>query len=202
MPYSHPHIEQPTDSVDPKAHFMDRLREALPEPPLANAPTRLDSVGTSLRKARRKSKFTKEQDLLIVRLKQEGRTWQEIAHITGVGSYLAARNRYQVIVGQQGNNNLLSWMFDGRDLLQSLLDEAEREKWDHIAKNLSKATGKMFDARECQELARQMFWADPDLMGITEETIDELLKEKNITLRLLDPRENKKKSSDVSITQE
>lgn len=156
--------------------LVERLQAELPEPPLAQAPVRPDQPSMPSKRIKRKSKFSEEQDLLIVSLKREGRPWVEIADIAGVDSYLAARNRYQVIVGQQGNNNSSSWTQEDRNLLQHLLDGAEIQKWDYIAKKLSQATGKPFDGIECRELVREMFWASPNLMGVGEETVAELQK--------------------------
>lgn len=166
--------------------FIERLQELLPTPPLLRAPTRPDmTLSHTHRRTKRKSKFTKHQDEMIVRLKKEGRPWVEIAEVVGVGSYLAARNRYQVIVGQQGNNNSLSWTSEDRDELQKLLDSAEMDKWRYISQELSKATGKAYGADECREYARMMFWQNPAAFGVNEETIIELQKEKRATERLL-----------------
>lgn len=104
--------------------------------------------------------------------------------MVGLGSYLAARNRYQVIVGQQGNNNSLSWTAEDRDELQKLLDPAELDKWEYIAKELSKAAGRVYSAQECRDYVRQMFWQNPVGMGVYDETITELQKEKRVTERL------------------
>lgn len=166
--------------------FIERLQGLLPVPPLSRAATRPDvAISHSHKRPKRKSKFTKRQDEMIVHLKKEGRTWVEIAEMVGVGSYLAARNRYQVIVGQQGNNNSLSWTCEDRDELQKLLDSAELDKWRYIAQELSKATGKKYTTEECREYACLMFWKNPAAMGVTQETIIELQKEKRITERLL-----------------
>lgn len=167
-------------------HLIDRLQDLLPQPPLALAPTRPDvAVSNSHKRTKRKLKFSKRQDELIVRLKKEGRPWVEIAEVVGVGSYLAARNRYQVIVGQQGNNNSSSWTSEDRDELQKLLDLAEVDKWQYIAQELSKATEKTYSAEECREHARTMFWQNPAAFGVSDETVMELHKEKRATERLV-----------------
>lgn len=166
--------------------LIERLQELLPVPPLIKACTRPDvTLSNTHKRTKRKSKFSKRQDEMIVRLKKEGRPWVEIAEMVGVGSYLAARNRYQVIVGQQGNNNSLSWTAEDRDELQKLLDSAELDKWRYIAMELSKATGKNYTAEECRDHARQMFWQNPAAMGVLEATVQELHKEKRVTERLL-----------------
>ncbi|CCE82535.1 Piso0_002265 [Millerozyma farinosa CBS 7064] len=174
--------------------FVKSLQETLPAPPLNNAPTRPEArpqVGQ--RRAKRMSKFSKEQDELIVKLKREGKTWVEIADIAKVGNYLAARNRYQVIVGQQGNNNSSSWGQKDKLVLHSLLDSAELEKWQYIAAEMRKATGKDFSDKECREIVRYYFWSDPYSFGVYENTMQEVIKEKNITDKSME-QEGKKSS--------
>lgn len=166
--------------------LIERLQELLPVPPLVTACTRPDvTLSNTHKRTKRKSKFSKRQDEMIVRLKKDGRSWVEIAEMVGIGSYLAARNRYQVIVGQQGNNNSLSWTADDRDELHKLLDSAELEKWRYIALELSKATGKNYSPEECREHARHIFWQSPTAMGVLEVAVIELQKEKRVTDRLL-----------------
>lgn len=175
-----------TDSDQPVLYegYVERLQQLLPVPPLAQAMTRPEiNLLLNLKRARRKSKFTKKQDDVIVDLKRKGKSWVEIAELSGVGSYLAARNRYQVIVGQQGNNNSSSWGNEDKSLLQKLLDDAEMEKWRFIAIELNKATGKSFTDRECRETVRMLFWSDPASFGVSEDTINECFKEKKITER-------------------
>ncbi|CUM45049.1 uncharacterized protein AC631_01357 [Debaryomyces fabryi] len=164
--------------------FIERLQQLLPVPPMSRVAIRPEiNLLLNQKRARRKSKFSKSQDDLIVELKRKGKTWVEIAEISGVGSYLAARNRYQVIVGQQGNNNSSSWGDEDKSTLRKLLDEAEIEKWKFIAAELSKATGKSFSDRECRETVRMLFWADPASFNVSEETVNECYKEKKITER-------------------
>lgn len=164
--------------------FVERLQRAMPAPPLAKAPTRPEiSMQLTQKRTRRKSKFTKGQDDLIVQLKQKGKSWVEIAEMSGVGSYLAARNRYQVIVGQQGNNNSSSWDESDKSLLQKLLDDAEIEKWKFIAVELNKATGKNFTDKECRDTVRTLFWANPVSFDVSEETMQECIKENKVTER-------------------
>lgn len=176
----------PGHTLPSHTHLIERLQEVLPVPPLEHAPTRPDvAVANSHRRTKRKLKFSKRQDDLIVQLKKEGRPWVEIAEVVGVGSYLAARNRYQVIVGQQGNNNSLSWTSEDRDELHRLLDSAELDKWQYIAHELLKATGKDYSPEECREHARAMFWQSPVAFGVLDDTVVELLKEKRVTERLV-----------------
>lgn len=181
---SQPQIMYPENSCG--SYLLEQLQAELPVPPLSKAPTRPDvMVMGSQRRPKRKSKFTKLQDSMIIRLKKEGRLWVEIADMAGVGSYLAARNRYQVIVGQQGNNNSLSWTAEDRRQLQLLLDVVELEKWRYVALELFKATGKNYTLHEVREFTRQMLWQNPSSMGVSEKLVVELQREKKITERVL-----------------
>lgn len=166
--------------------LIEKLQILLPVPPLSKAFLRPDvSNFANHKRAKRKSKFTEEQDRTIVSMKRQGHSWVAIAEATGVGSYLAARNRYQVIVGQQGSKLMSSWSLKDRKLLQSLLDDAEINKWEYIASKLSKATGKKFTAKECRKYVRHLFWMDPTAMGVLMKTVAELEKENEITRKLL-----------------
>lgn len=172
-----------------------QLQDLLPKPPLSKAPTRPDINFSLLQKrGKRKSKFTKSQDELILSLKKKGKSWVEIAEVSGVGSYLAARNRYQVIVGQQGNYNSFVWTAENKVYLQKLLDAGELEKWSFISFDLNKATNKKFSSEECQEIIRFLFWSDPNAFGITENTIVECIKEKKLTEKAIEQnKQNLKK---------
>ncbi|KAG5419389.1 ADF1 [Candida metapsilosis] len=181
-------------------NFPERLQSILPHPPLSKAPVRPDiTVSSTAKRAKRKSKFTPEQDDLIVSLKRKGKSWVEIAEITGVGSYLTARNRYQVIVGQQGNNNSSAWDNNDKIFLRNLLDPAEFEKWRYIASELNKSTNKNFNDFEVREMVRVLFWSNPASFGVSEESIKEALKEKKLTDKTIEQREQqrKKKLSNV-----
>lgn len=167
-------------------YLLKRLAELLPKPPLSQAPTRPDFTHLGhYKKNKRRLKFLKSQDDLIVKLKNEGRPWVEIAELAGVSSFLAARNRYQVIVGQQGNNNSLSWTSDDRVRLQRILDVGELEKWRFIAQELSKITRKLYLAKECWEFVQKMLYLNPYLLGITDDAITELEKEKTFTRKIM-----------------
>lgn len=177
---------QPMNLRGTNQELIEKLQLLLPLPPLSKAVLRPDvSNLTSHKRAKRKSKFTEEQDRTIVTMKRQGHSWVAIADATGVGSYLAARNRYQVIVGQQGSKLMSSWSLKDRKLLQNLLDDAEINKWEYIASKLSKATGKHFTAKECRKYVRHLFWMDPAAMGVTMRTVAELEKENEITRKLL-----------------
>ncbi|QRG40221.1 hypothetical protein FDK38_004685 [Candidozyma auris] len=165
---------------------LEKIQLLLPPPPLSKAPLRPDSSAVFPgRRTKRKSKFTKEQDQLIVSLKRQGRSWVEIADIANVGSYLTARNRYQVIVGQQGSAHLCPWSQDNKMYLQRLLDGAELAKWDFIAKELSKQTGKHFTSKECREYARFLLFSSPESMGVTQRTVSDLEREHEITEKIM-----------------
>ncbi|KAL7666731.1 hypothetical protein ABC855_g391 [[Candida] zeylanoides] len=154
----------------------------LPSPPLAKAKVRPElNYSINQKRVKRRSKFTKEQDELVVALKKSGKSWVEIAEISKVGSYLAARNRYQVIVGQQGNNNSSSWGAEDKAVLRKKLDEAELEKWEYLSQELNKATGKNFTAKECRVAIQVLFKRDPLQFGVNEVTIQECEKERKIT---------------------
>ena len=130
---------------------------------------------------------------MIVNLKKKGKSWVEIAEITGVGSYLAARNRFQVIVGQQGNNNSSAWDNTDKLFLNQLLDAGEIEKWRFICCELNKLTNKNFTDYECREMIRQLFWLNPASFGVNEETIIESQKEKKLTEKTIEQREQQRK---------
>lgn len=164
--------------------FVEQLQQVMVRPPLSRASVRPEAAGgASNRRSKRRLKYTREQDDLIVRLKKEGKLWVEIAEVSGVGSYLAARNRYQVIVGQQGNNNSSSWTPEDRRVLHEVLDNAELDKWRCIAAELSKASGKTFTSKECRDMVRYLFWTNPSSFSVSDEVVTECAKEQKITER-------------------
>lgn len=152
--------------------LIGTLKEVLPEPPLRNQPLQTELAESTLKRSKRKSKFTREQDEMIVSLKSKGKSWVDIAQITGVGSFLAARNRYQVLIGQQGVGSSVWGSADSQNL-QSLVDEGELEKWRFIAREMYKLTGKSFTDVQCRELIREMFLEDPTDFGVDEEVLRE-----------------------------
>jgi hypothetical protein len=166
------------------------LKESLVVPPLRNQPIQEDHPAVSAsaaseaaalettttpasRRTRRKSKFTAEQDRQIIELKKKGRSWVDIAKITGIGSFLAARNRYQVLMGQQGAASAV-WGYQDKKALQNLMDEGEMEKWRFIAREMYKLTGKFFTEVQCRELIRELFLADPGDFGVDGEILKDL----------------------------
>lgn len=183
----HHHQQQQHHLANPDANiiyagFKETLRKLLPAPPLSKTDIRPDiNYSINQKRVKRRSKFTKAQDDMIVALKKKGKSWVEIAEISKVGSYLAARNRYQVIVGQQGNNNSLSWGNEDKDVLRTKLDVAELEKWEFLALELNKATGKNFTSKDCREAIQILFFRNPLQFGVNEVTIQECEKEYKIT---------------------
>lgn len=170
--------------------FLDTITPYLPVPPLSKVPSRPSLQYYHQKPNKRKSKFTKYQDDLIVQLKEEGKSWVEIAEISKVGSYLAARNRYQVIIGQQGNNNANLWHLDYSVLLKKLLDKYEHEKWKFITMELNKATNKNYTIKEVQEVISSLFGYNPYSFQVNENLVHELIKEKKVTDRAIESMKN------------
>lgn len=130
------------------------------------------------KRTRRKSKFTTEQDEMIVRMKNENKSWVEIAEAAKVDSYLTARNRYQVLIGQQGG---CASEFTTEDLvdLKSIVDEAENEKMKHLSKEFRKCTGKLCTYKQVRELIRYLFWKDPSQFDVGPSYLKELERLQN-----------------------
>ncbi|ONH68661.1 Adherence factor [Cyberlindnera fabianii] len=164
----------PTDEDVKK--IISTLKATITCPPLREQPLQIDAVtDTPAKRIKRKSKFSKEQDEMIIDLKRKGKSWVDIAEITGVGSFLTARNRYQVLMGQQGAASTV-WSPEDVQSLQNLVDEGELEKWRFISRELYKLTRKLFSDAQCREIVRELFHDDPSEFGITEETLAELSK--------------------------
>nr|WEJ92678.1 actin depolymerizing factor, cofilin [Yamadazyma tenuis] len=177
----HPGTLQTSTAYTPQS-FMEKISAFLPAPPLVKVPNRPNfNQQMQQKRSKRKSKFTVQQDEMIINLKRNGKNWVEIAEITKVGSYLAARNRYQVIIGQQGNNNSSSWSSELNLALKKLIDKYEVEKWKFITKELNKIFNRDFDYKEVQSLVQSMFEANPYSFKVNDELIHELVKEKKIT---------------------
>ncbi|KAK9475408.1 uncharacterized protein V1510DRAFT_409108 [Dipodascopsis tothii] len=98
---------------------------------------------------RKKSKYSSEQDELILSLKRAGHSWPEIAQAANCENFLAARNRYQVLIGQQGSGNVV-WDAEDEAALRALLDEGEKVKWKFISSELSKLRNKRMTPASCQ----------------------------------------------------
>ncbi len=179
--YTDPISQQEAQQFADKDILVERLigtlKEVLPEPPLRNQPLQTEFAEATLKRSKRKSKFTREQDEMIVDLKSKGKSWIDIAQITGVGSFLAARNRYQVLIGQQGVGSSVWGTVDSQNL-QNLVDEGELEKWRFIAREMYKLTGKSFTDAQCRELIRELFLEDPTEFGVNEESVSEYVNSK------------------------
>lgn len=153
--------------------FMDSDDLTLPvqmyEPPLHDCiPTYPQALDADQQpRARKKSKYTQEQDQLILKLKNRGEGWAEIARKARCDNNLAARNRYQVLIGQQGGG---AFVWAGEDVsgLQSLLDEGERAKWHFLATELSKKQNKAFSMEMCHYKMCKIFAESPGRFGVVK----------------------------------
>ncbi|GMG20620.1 unnamed protein product [Ambrosiozyma monospora] len=153
-----------------------KISQTIPIPPFANIePTKKSMKAQQPKRSRRKSKFTKEQDELIINMKKAGKSWVEIAEVAGVGTYLAARNRYQVLIGQQGGGNSECGPDDVL-ALRELIDEGEIEKMKYLSKEFEKSTGKPYDYKQIRELLRYLFWKDPGNFDVDESYLTELMR--------------------------
>ncbi|ODQ65206.1 hypothetical protein NADFUDRAFT_51801 [Nadsonia fulvescens var. elongata DSM 6958] len=113
-----------------------------------------------------KSKYTDEQDELILSLKLKNKSWREIAQVAEIAAGpLAARNRYQVLIGQQGNGMVI-WDPADEAQFRQYLDEAEKVKWNYVAQELSRVRKKRINARHCQAKISYLFRHQPQLFGI------------------------------------
>lgn len=112
----------------------------------------------------------------MILLKNEGYSWKQIATQIGIGSHLAVRNRYQVLIGQQGRA-VNSWSEEDLRGLQSFLDAAEDEKWRFIGQEMRMRTGKQFTDAQCKDVIRRLFWEDPGAFGITNEVLHAILSD-------------------------
>lgn len=139
----------------------------LPEPPLATAmptnPTAMNS--DSQPRPKKKSKYSAEQDNIILQMKREGKSWSDIAEAANCGNALAARNRYQVLIGQQGGGSM-AWETEDAVGLKMLLEKGEKAKWDYIATEISRMRSKNFTAVDCQGVIKQLFDENPAFFGI------------------------------------
>ncbi|KAH3667317.1 hypothetical protein OGAPHI_002966 [Ogataea philodendri] len=160
-------------NVSPLAY---KLSQQLPTPPFS----RLEPSEESLRqqptkRMKRKSKFTKEQDDLIIELKKAGKSWVEIAEQANTGTYLAARNRYQVLIGQQGGGSSDCGPEDVMEL-RHVADQGEMEKIRYLVREFEKNTGKAVDQKQIREFLRYLFWKDPTFFDVDETYLAELLQ--------------------------
>lgn len=119
----------------------------------------------ALPRARKQSKYTQKQDQTILELKAKGHNWADIARAADCQNQLAARNRYQVLIGQQGGAAFF-WTADDCAVLQSLLDEAERAKWLYIAEELTKKLNRKITIAMVHFRMAHIFCEDPLRFGI------------------------------------
>lgn len=140
---------------------------SIPEPPLATAtpinPSALQSDPQP--RPKKKSKYSTEQDNIIIKMKREGKTWIEISEAAQCGNALAARNRYQVLIGQQGGGAVV-WETEDTLSLKNLLEEGEKAKWKYIAEELSRRRNKKLTSSDCQKKTKEIFDENPAFFGI------------------------------------
>lgn len=146
---------------------MAPLPLTLTDPPLATAtPPNANALQPDPQpRPKKKSKYSAEQDAIILKLKREGKSWTEIAAAADCGNALAARNRYQVLIGQQGGGTVI-WDADDAHALKALLEEAERAKWNFIASELSRVRSKHFSPHEVRGKIKQLFDQNPSYFGV------------------------------------
>lgn len=139
----------------------------VPEPPLATAEPNNPSalLGENVERPKKKSKYSTEQDNLILSLKKEGKSWSEISDAAQCGNSIAARNRYQVLMGQQGGGAVV-WEKEDSAKLKSLLEEGERTKWQFIANDLSRMRNKKVSSEACRRKIKELFKENPASFGI------------------------------------
>lgn len=140
---------------------------SIPEPPLATATPANPNVMKSDAQPRpkKKSKYTAEQDAIILRMKKDGRSWTDICEAAKCGNSIAARNRYQVLIGQQGGGAVV-WEAEDTASLKKLLEEGEKAKWNYIANELSRIRNKKATAGACQKKIKDLFDHNPAFFGI------------------------------------
>lgn len=133
-------------------------------PPLSQAaPLNTASLSSDTERPKKKSKYSKEQDDTILELQKKHASWKEIAETVGC-TELAARNRYQVLVGQQGGSSILN--SDEISKLKALLEEGEKKKWKVIAEKFSGKMNKKVSPQACQRKIKQLFFSNPGKYGI------------------------------------
>lgn len=98
-------------------------------------------------------------------MKKEGRPWTDISEAAKCGNSIAARNRYQVLIGQQGGGAVV-WEADDTASLKNLLEEGEKAKWNYIANELSRVRNKKATPVACQKKIKELFDQNPALFGI------------------------------------
>ncbi|ODQ63198.1 hypothetical protein NADFUDRAFT_44114 [Nadsonia fulvescens var. elongata DSM 6958] len=195
---THPHISQDITinmPVENKSVSLSNLSESLNinqsnnythpnphSPPTRPGPIAITVDPPSMVRNKKKSKYTAHQDQLILKLKKQLKSWDEIARLTSLSNGLAARNRYQVLVGQQGLHNIeegaeMEWtsteVSSLRKVLKSQLSSVDiiREKdggavlniiqWRLVAQELSHIRQKKFTSKKCKKKAKSMLMNEP-----------------------------------------
>lgn len=140
---------------------------SIPEPPLATAtPINPNALQADPQpRPKKKSKYSTEQDNIIIKMKREGKTWIEISEAAQCGNALAARNRYQVLIGQQGGGAVV-WETEDTLSLKNLLEEGEKAKWKYVAEELSRRRNKKLTSPDCQKKTKEIFDENPAFFGI------------------------------------
>lgn len=140
----------------------------LTEPPLsAAAPINPNAlVSDTQARPKKKSKYTPEQDAIILQMKKDGKAWSEISQAAQCGNSLAARNRYQVLIGQQGGG-AVAWDTQDTMTLKHLLEDGERAKWEFVASELSRMRSVHVSEASCRKKIKELFDRDPTSFGVS-----------------------------------
>lgn len=166
------------------------------EPPLSDSmPANTEALKPDPEpRTRKRSKYTREQDEVILEMKARGANWSEIAEHAQCDNSLAARNRYQVLIGQQGGGTH-TWSREECRALQTLLDEGERAKWLYIAAELTKKQKKEFTIEACHYKISQLFADNPESFGVVR-TRDKIGGGAPMKRRPLRPEPNQESEDD------
>ncbi|KAG5365771.1 Adherence factor [Yarrowia sp. B02] len=120
---------------------------------------------------KKKSKYSSEQDEIILSMKKAGKGWHEIGEAAHCDNALAARNRYQVLMGQQGSGSVY-WDPEDNMGLKALLDDGERAKWEFVAAELSKIRRKNITSPVVRAKVRDMLFKNSILFKVVFENRD------------------------------
>lgn len=142
-------------------------------PPLAAAvpPNMQVMRSANSDRPKKKSKYSSEQDDIILSMKKAGKGWHEIGEAAHCDNALAARNRYQVLMGQQGSGSVY-WDPEDNMGLKALLDDGERAKWEFVAAELSKIRRKNITSPVVRAKVRDMLFKNSILFKVVFESRD------------------------------
>lgn len=142
-------------------------------PPLAAAvpPNMQVMRSANSDRPKKKSKYSSEQDEIILSMKKAGKGWHEIGEAAHCDNALAARNRYQVLMGQQGSGSVY-WDPEDNMGLKALLDDGERAKWEFVAAELSKIRRKNITSPVVRAKVRDMLFKNSILFKVVFESRD------------------------------